>query len=265
MLEYINNNNKISYQSYGGGEKTILLIHDIGGSSSDFEQLIMGIQTRARIITIDLCGHGSSYIPRRTVSIKTMAREVVALIKDCYLGRPDVVALGSGGAIALEAYDLAPEIFKSFVFFDTFVSKKSRDFFGETIRPTGRSDKDVLFRDTFKRWVSAYRDDFFIFASEFDGRRIFRVSSSRMMFVYGDRNKGINISKDDMDLPSYSNIYMYIVRSDDRWILENTYELSRGIVERFLIDGSNDIDLVASDNDDEPDSPVIDINNLMYF
>ncbi len=262
-MDYLYNDNIINYHIYGGGYKTILLIHDIGTSSCDFNRLINKLSSRAKLITIDLCGHGQSYIPRSTVSLKTMAREIVNFLLDCYIGKVDVVAAGVGGAVALEAYNMFERIFGSFVFLDTFICKTVWQQFSEHVRPFNDQEKYKRFRDIFKRWIPAIREDFFIFCDEFDGRDIFKLSRNRMLFVYGDRGKNLVVTKSSMNLPAFTNVDIFLINGADRSMLENNYKDVETIIIKYLFDyeeGWNSEEGEKNTDDSEPD-----ISNLMYL
>ena len=262
-MDYLYNGNKINYHIYGGGDYSILLIHDIGASSGDFQRLINKLSSRAKLITVDLCGHGQSYLPRSTVSLKTMSREIVTFLLDCYIGKVDVVAVGVGGAIALEAFNMSQQVFGSFVFLDTFICKTVWEYFSERVNPVNNEEKYKRFREVFKRWVPAIREDFFIFCSEFDGRDLFRLASNRMLFVYGDRGRNLPITKSSMNLPEYNNIDVFSINGAGRGMLENKYEAVERIIIKYLFDYDGGWNAEGSDNNTHDPEP--DINNLMYL
>ena len=262
MLEYSYNNNSLVYRLYGGGEKKILLLHDIGRTGDDFQNLVRVLSARATLIVPDLCGHGGSYLPRSTVSLKTMAREIIHLLRDCYLGRVDVIAAGVAGAVALEAFNIQQELFGDFLFLDTFISPAARRVFSESLRPVVEEEY-VQFRDTFKRWVPAYREDFFIFCSEFDGRGLCRLCSSRMLFVYADRGRELDITRSLMELPEYSNIQICTVAGIGRRLLQNMTSEVSGIICRFFFDSGAEPE--HSEEGDTPGSSSPDMGDLLIF
>ena len=261
MLEYSYNNKSIAYRLSGGGGKRILLLHDIGGSGEDFQSLAEKFSSRATLIVPDLCGHGESYLPQQMVSLKTMAREIIALLRARYIGRVDVVAAGSTGAVALEAFSMQQELFGDFVFLDTFICPEARRVFAEGLRPV-EEERYTEFRNTFKRWVPAYREDFFIFCNEFDGRGLCRLSSSRFLFVYGDRGRDVEITPSLMRLPEYSNIQLCTIAGAGRWLLQKNVAAVSGILDRFLFDSESGAE--GEETADSPDTPP-DIGDLLLF
>ena len=261
MLEYSYNNKSIAYRLSGGGGKRILLLHDIGGSGEDFQSLAEKFSSRATLIVPDLCGHGESYLPQQMVSLKTMAREIIALLRARYIGRVDVVAAGSAGAVALEAFSMQQELFGDFVFLDTFICPEARRVFAEGLRPV-EEERYTGFRNTFKRWVPAYREDFFIFCNEFDGRGLCRLSSSRFLFVYGDRGRDVEINPfayAASGVLQYSAMY-YCRRG--RWLLQkNVAALVVFLRDFYLIPSPGP---EGEETADSPDTPP-DIGDLLLF
>ncbi len=265
MLEYSYRGNKIAYASYGGGSRVVILLHDVGGSSQDFIELAASLQrNNLRLIAVDLCGHGESYLPRSTVSLRTMAREIVNLLRDCYLGKVDAIACGVGGAVLLEAMRLQPEAFGKVVLLDTFICQEAWQVCAERPRPTGNTEREVRFRNTFKRWIPAYRDDFFIFCAEFDGRAILEQLNNRGLFVYGGRGRSEVITADRLQLSGYANISFRLIPDADRWMLQRHYREVLGIIEDFLF-GSDSVSGKGQDSGVNPDEPGINLNNLMYL
>lgn len=263
MQEYVNNGKKLAYQIYGGGEKKLLLLHDIGCSSGSLSSLIDHYKSRVKVLVIDLCGHGQSYLPENRVSLKTMARETVNLLVDCYIGKVDVIAAGVGGYVALLACSIKPELFGKLVFLDSFICKAAWQMFSERIRPQMNSARYQQFRNTFKRWIPAFRDDFFIFCDEFDGRELCNPGAAKMLFIHGDRGNNIKISREMLYLPEYSNIAVSMLAGADRLMLETHFDQLARVIDDFLFE--HDGDMENQSGDDIDGNPQFDINNLMYL
>lgn len=96
---------RIEYDSYGGGERTIVLVHGLLMNRRMFERLGPALAERGnRAICVDLLGHGRSDRPEdlRLYSMPLFARQVAALID--HLGLDSVVVGGTslGANVALE-------------------------------------------------------------------------------------------------------------------------------------------------------------------
>ncbi len=260
MPEYEVHGDKIFYQTYGGGGKRLLLVHDIGFSGTYFERLISNFAARAYIVVPDLCGHGQSYLPQKTVSLKTVARELVNLLRDEYIGKVDVIACGTGGAVVLEGFAMAPELFGDILLLNTALYPQAGQGMVQQIRPESQQ-RYAEFRNTFKRWVPAYRDDFFIFCREFNGRQICRFCGTRIRFIYGDRANPGAFTRQSLGLPEFSNISLRLISGAGRWLLEDNYTEVCNEIERFLFLGGQGDDV--EDNQNNGNDP--DISDLMFF
>ncbi len=260
MPEYVTSGDKIFYQTYGGGSKRLLLIHDIGFSGIYFEKLISSFAARAFIVVPDLCGHGQSSLPQKMVSIKTFARQLVSMLRDEYIGWVEVIACGMGGAVALEGFGMAPELFGDILLLNTALYPQAGAGLIQQIRPNS-PQRYAEFRKNFKRWVPAYRDDFFIFCREFNGRSLCRLCSTKIMFIYGDRGNPGVFTRQSLGLPEYSNIYLRLIPGAGRWLLEDNYEAVYHEIDRFIFGGGQGAD--AEDYPDGGGAP--DIDDLMFF
>ncbi|MGA8745278.1 MAG: alpha/beta hydrolase [Solirubrobacterales bacterium] len=103
---------RIEYDSYGEGERTLVLAHGLLMNRRMYEQLGPAIARRGnRVICVDLLGHGRSDRPEdlRLYSMPLFARQVAALLD--HLGSPSAVVGGTslGANVALELASRDPE------------------------------------------------------------------------------------------------------------------------------------------------------------
>jgi pimeloyl-ACP methyl ester carboxylesterase len=112
MPEFRHQGHKISYDEYGEGERTLILIHGLLMNRRMFDRLGPTIATRGnRVITVDLLGHGRSDRPPEMVnySMTFFAQQIVALIDHLELEQAVVGGTSLGANTALETANIAPE------------------------------------------------------------------------------------------------------------------------------------------------------------
>jgi pimeloyl-ACP methyl ester carboxylesterase len=105
MGEFRYEGHRISYDSYGEGGRTLVLVHGLLMNRRMFDRLGPELAERGnRVVTVDMLGHGRSDRPEdlRLYSMPLFARQVVALLD--HLGEESAVIGGTslGANIALE-------------------------------------------------------------------------------------------------------------------------------------------------------------------
>jgi pimeloyl-ACP methyl ester carboxylesterase len=105
MGEFHYEGHRIEYDSYGEGERLLVLIHGLLMNRRMFERLGPALARRGnRVVCVDLLGHGRSDRPEdlRLYSMPLFARQVAALLD--HLEQPDAVVGGTslGANVALE-------------------------------------------------------------------------------------------------------------------------------------------------------------------
>jgi pimeloyl-ACP methyl ester carboxylesterase len=103
---------RIEYDSYGEGERVLVLVHGLLMNRHMFDRLGPELAGRGnRVICVDMLGHGGSDRPEdlRLYSMPLFARQVAALLD--HLEEPDAVVGGTslGANVALELATRQPE------------------------------------------------------------------------------------------------------------------------------------------------------------
>ena len=96
---------RIAYESFGKGERTLVLIHGLLMNGRMYTTLAPEIASRGnRVVTIDLLGHGESERPEdlREYSMGQFADQVAGLIEHLELDRPVVGGTSLGANVSLE-------------------------------------------------------------------------------------------------------------------------------------------------------------------
>ena len=103
---------RIEFDSYGEGERVLVLIHGLLMNRRMFERLAPALAERGyRVICVDLLGHGRSDRPEdlRLYSMPLFARQVAALLDDLELDSAVVGGTSLGANVALELATHDPE------------------------------------------------------------------------------------------------------------------------------------------------------------
>lgn len=105
-----NDNVVLSYSTNGSGRCHLLFIHDCGGSSKDFQDMIKHFDFKGlRIITYDLRGHGSSDRPELGYTVQRFAQDLFDVLDHAGAVRAIIIGFGLGAKIAQYAVTLQRE------------------------------------------------------------------------------------------------------------------------------------------------------------
>ena len=102
-------NNKIHYVTLGRGNSTIVFIHGWAGHIGIWREQVSALADKAKLIFIDLPGHGKSDKPQAAYTLDFFARAVLAVLQDAQVGKAVFVAHSMGAAVLCQIYRLAPE------------------------------------------------------------------------------------------------------------------------------------------------------------
>jgi pimeloyl-ACP methyl ester carboxylesterase len=101
--------NKVHYLTVGTGRNTIVLIHCWAGNSGLWREQVPALAGRARLLLIDLPGHGQSDKPRTNYSMDFFASAVLAVMRDAHVARATLVGHSMGTPVICRVYKQAPE------------------------------------------------------------------------------------------------------------------------------------------------------------
>ena len=92
----------LRYELDGKGERTLVLVHEMGGSLESWDEAARRFAKTRRVLRYDCRGAGLSQKVRGTLSIDTMADDIAALLDHVGItGKVALAGVAVGGAIAL--------------------------------------------------------------------------------------------------------------------------------------------------------------------
>lgn len=105
---------RIAFQRKGNGPP-VLLLHGFVGDSREWRHQLDGLSDAFSVVAWDAPGSGRSSDPPETFRMPDFADALARFVSALDMGRPHVVGLSFGGALALELYRRHPEIPASLV------------------------------------------------------------------------------------------------------------------------------------------------------
>ncbi|HEX6043855.1 MAG TPA: alpha/beta hydrolase [Pyrinomonadaceae bacterium] len=130
---------KIHYQSYGGnGKDAFVLVHGWGCQLGYWKYQIPELAKRARVIALDLPGHGQSDKPQITYTIDHFAAAIDAVLRDAKVERAVLLGHSMGTPVARQFYRKYPAKTLAIVIVDgglrPFGTKELREQFLNSFR-----------------------------------------------------------------------------------------------------------------------------------
>lgn len=99
---------RIHYVSHGQGNEALVLIHGWTCNIDNWRDQIPALAKRARVIAIDLPGHGKSDKPKTKYSMEYFASAVDAVLRDAKVERAVLVGHSMGTPVARQFYRKYP-------------------------------------------------------------------------------------------------------------------------------------------------------------
>jgi 3-oxoadipate enol-lactonase len=100
----------LRYELSGKGERTLVLVHEMGGSLESWDDVVPRFTGSRRVLRYDTRGAGLSQKARGELTLDTMADDIAALLDTLGItGKVAIAAVALGGAIALHFAARYPE------------------------------------------------------------------------------------------------------------------------------------------------------------
>jgi pimeloyl-ACP methyl ester carboxylesterase len=131
--------NKVHYFVTGTGPQSVLFVHGWGGNTEFWKEQIPALKDKAKLILVDLPGHGKSDKPKTEYTMDFLASGVIAVLRDAKIDKATLVGHSMGTPVICRVYAQAPEKVAALVAVD-----------GLLRRPKGTPDQ-------FESFIAPYR------------------------------------------------------------------------------------------------------------
>lgn len=118
--------NKVHYLTAGKGDRTIVFVHCWAGNSGFWREQLPALADKARLILVDLPGHGQSDKPRGDYSMDFFASAVLAVMRDARVDRATLIGHSMGVAVICRVHAQAPGKVAALVAVDGLLRRPKR-------------------------------------------------------------------------------------------------------------------------------------------
>jgi pimeloyl-ACP methyl ester carboxylesterase len=101
--------NRVHYVIEGKAKQDIVLVHCWAGNLSFWNEQLPALTNKARVVLIDLPGHGKSDKPHTAYTMDFFAEAVLAVMKDAHVSKATLVGHSMGTPAICRVYKQAPE------------------------------------------------------------------------------------------------------------------------------------------------------------
>jgi pimeloyl-ACP methyl ester carboxylesterase len=115
--------NRIHYVTTGKGSRTIVFVHGWAGNLGFWREQIPALADKARLILIDLPGHGQSDKPQTAYTMDFFAGAVLAVMRDANVDKATLIGHSMGGSVICRVYNQSPEKVAALVSVDGFLCR----------------------------------------------------------------------------------------------------------------------------------------------
>jgi pimeloyl-ACP methyl ester carboxylesterase len=115
--------NKLHYVIEGKGSHTLVFVHCWAGNSGFWREQVPALAQKARLILIDLPGHGQSDKPHTDYTMDFFAGAVLTVMRDAHVEKATLVGHSMGAPVICRVYKQAPEKVAALVAVDGFLRR----------------------------------------------------------------------------------------------------------------------------------------------
>jgi pimeloyl-ACP methyl ester carboxylesterase len=117
--------NRIHYVTAGKGNRAIVFIHGWACHLGFWREQVPALADKARLVLIDLPGHGQSDKPQTAYTMDFFAEAVLAVLRDAKVDKAIFIGHSMGGAVIARAHHHAPEKIAALVSVDGLLCRLS--------------------------------------------------------------------------------------------------------------------------------------------
>src|SRR3989441_3888944 len=115
--------NKIHYVTAGKGNHTIVFVHCWAGNSGFWRKQVPALADKARLVLIDLPGHGQSDKPHTQYTMDFFASAVLTAMRDAHVDKATLVGHSMGTPVICRVYKQAAEKVAALIAIDGVLRK----------------------------------------------------------------------------------------------------------------------------------------------
>lgn len=117
--------NHVHYRILGQGNPTVVLIHGWAGNLGVWQEQISLLAGQAKLILVDLPGHGQSDKPQAAYTLDFFAKAVLTVLRDAQAGPAFFMGHSMGAAVICRLYAQAPEKIAGIISVDGLLRRPS--------------------------------------------------------------------------------------------------------------------------------------------
>ena len=147
--------NKVRYVTLGAGDATLVFIHGWACNLNFWREQAPAFVDKAKLVFIDLPGHGKSDKPNTAYTMDFLARAVVAVLRDIRAEKVVLVGHSMGAAVMCRVYQQMPEKVAALVSVDGLMCRPpgtpdlARQFVGQFCVPEWQAHARKFFSTFF--------------------------------------------------------------------------------------------------------------------
>jgi pimeloyl-ACP methyl ester carboxylesterase len=107
--------NKVRYVTLGAGDATLVFVHGWACDANFWRGQALAFAGKAKLIFIDLPGHGESDKPNTAYTMDFHARAVAAVVREARIEKAVFIGHSRGAAVLCRVYQMMPEKFAALV------------------------------------------------------------------------------------------------------------------------------------------------------
>jgi pimeloyl-ACP methyl ester carboxylesterase len=115
--------NRVHYLTQGQGSNAIVFIHGWSCNAGFWREQISAFADKAKLVLIDLPGHGESDKPETEYTMDYFAEAVIAVMRDAKVDKATLVGHSMGAPVICRVYAKAPERVAGLVAVDGFLRR----------------------------------------------------------------------------------------------------------------------------------------------
>jgi len=148
--------NKVHYVTAGKGDKALVFVHGWSGNQEFWREQVLAVGDKARVLLIDLPGHGKSDKPHTAYTMDFFGDSVIAVMRDAGISKATLIGHSMGVAVICRAYAKAPAMITGLVAVDgmlrrpEFTREEAERFIGPFRGPGYREHTTNFIHSMFK-------------------------------------------------------------------------------------------------------------------